>query len=109
MMRTAISPRMATRMVRKGVMPGLVPGIQPYAHAGASGTMDPGDKHRDDKCCMWRTEASSQTFDLGGPGGLALVEERADAFLGVAGERGSEQVRALVERGAERLAAGRAH
>ena len=29
-------------------MPGLVPGIQPTARAGASGRMDPGDKHRDD-------------------------------------------------------------
>ena len=30
------------------VMPGLVPGIQPSARTGASGGMDPGDKHRDD-------------------------------------------------------------
>src|SRR5262245_63352690 len=29
-------------------MPGLVPGIQPSASAGASGEVDPGDKHRDD-------------------------------------------------------------
>ena len=31
-----------------GVIPGLVPGIQSSASAGASGAMDPGDKHRDD-------------------------------------------------------------
>ena len=30
------------------VIPGLVPGIQPSASAGASGTMDPGAKHRHD-------------------------------------------------------------
>jgi hypothetical protein len=30
------------------VIPGLVPGIQTSAGAGASGEMDPGDKHRDD-------------------------------------------------------------
>ena len=30
------------------VIPGLVPGIHPSADAGASGTMDFGDKHRDD-------------------------------------------------------------
>jgi iron(III) transport system ATP-binding protein len=30
------------------VMPGLVPGTQPSAGAGASGMLDPGDKHRDD-------------------------------------------------------------
>src|SRR5436305_8727233 len=30
------------------VIPGLVPGIQPSAVAGACGTMDPGDKRRDD-------------------------------------------------------------
>jgi iron(III) transport system ATP-binding protein len=29
-------------------MPGLVPGTQPSASAGASGALDPGDKHRDD-------------------------------------------------------------
>ena len=29
-------------------MPGLVPGTQPSASAGASGSLDPGDKHRDD-------------------------------------------------------------
>ena len=29
-------------------MPGLVPGIQPSASNGVCGTMDPGDKHRDD-------------------------------------------------------------
>jgi hypothetical protein len=33
---------------RAVVMPGLVPGIQPSTSAGASGEMDPGDKHRDD-------------------------------------------------------------
>ncbi len=41
-------------MVRSGrsvdaVIPGLVPGIHSSTHAGASGTLDPGDKHRDDK------------------------------------------------------------
>ena len=30
------------------VIPGLVPGIQRAAGAEASGTVDPGDKHRDD-------------------------------------------------------------
>jgi hypothetical protein len=30
------------------VMPGLVPGIQTSASTRACGTMDPGDKHRDD-------------------------------------------------------------
>jgi len=30
-------------------MPGLVPGIQPSMGGGASGTMDPGDKRRDDE------------------------------------------------------------
>jgi hypothetical protein len=30
------------------VIPGLVPGIQPSTSIEASGTMDPGDKHRDD-------------------------------------------------------------
>ena len=30
------------------VIPGLVPGIQPSAGSGASGSMDPGDEHRDD-------------------------------------------------------------
>jgi len=29
-------------------MPGLVPGIQPFTRAGAGGTLDPGDKRRDD-------------------------------------------------------------
>jgi hypothetical protein len=29
-------------------MPGLVPGIRLSASVGACGTMDPGDKHRDD-------------------------------------------------------------
>ena len=32
-----------------GVIPGLGPGIQPSASSGASVTVDPGDKHRDDK------------------------------------------------------------
>jgi hypothetical protein len=31
------------------VIPGLVPGIQPSAGVGASCTMDPGHKARDDK------------------------------------------------------------
>ena len=31
------------------VIPGLVPGIQLSANAGASGTMDPGAKRRDDR------------------------------------------------------------
>jgi len=31
------------------VIPGPVPGIHSSTHAGASGTLDPGDKHRDDK------------------------------------------------------------
>jgi hypothetical protein len=35
------------------VIPGLVPGIQPTAIAGARGTMDPGDKHRDDSAVNW--------------------------------------------------------
>ena len=30
-------------------MPGLVPGIQTSASTKACGTMDPGDKHRDDQ------------------------------------------------------------
>jgi len=32
------------------VIPALVAGIQPSSSAGASGKMDPGDEHRDDKC-----------------------------------------------------------
>jgi hypothetical protein len=34
--------------LRRFVIPGLVPGIQTSADAGASGTKDPGDEHRDD-------------------------------------------------------------
>src|SRR5882757_6776462 len=37
-----------TGMFDNVVIPGLVPGIHTKAGAGASGAMDPGDKHRDD-------------------------------------------------------------
>ena len=37
-----------------GVIPGLVPGIQLSANAGACGTMDRGDKPRDDSYTNFR-------------------------------------------------------
>src|SRR5436190_24276348 len=40
--------------IRFAVIPGLVLGIQPAASAGAWGTMDPGDKHRDDTLLLAR-------------------------------------------------------
>ena len=43
-----ISAALATTWRGIGVIPGLVPGIQLSVEFGACGTMDPGDKHRDD-------------------------------------------------------------
>src|SRR6266571_5347819 len=37
-------------------MPGLVPGIQPPASARASGTVDPGDKRRDDEAVLFERQ-----------------------------------------------------
>src|SRR4029453_18453388 len=90
MIRHAISPRLATRMVRNSVIPGLVPGIQTSAGAGASGTMDPGDKHRDDNVGDGRARSSSQLLDLLRPRRLALLDEGANALAGVAGQRRGE-------------------
>src|SRR5947207_2841837 len=90
MMRTAISPRLATRIVRKAVIPGLVPGIQASV----------GD---------WGTWSWSQLLDLRYPGGLALLDEGADAFAGIARQGGCKRVRGRIEGGAERLAHRGAH
>src|SRR3954469_9878054 len=43
-----LSPDGAVGLEGLSFIPGLVPGIQPTECFGASGTMDPGDKHRDD-------------------------------------------------------------
>ena len=48
--------------MRDAVIPGLVPGIQLSAGSGASGTMDPGDKHRDDNGYRWRSSHSHYAF-----------------------------------------------
>src|SRR5262245_8812576 len=46
----------------------------------------------------------SELLDLGDPGGLALLDERADALARLAGERGGKGVRGGIEHRAERLA-----
>src|SRR5947207_15383978 len=109
MTRHAISPRLATRMVRNGVIPGLVPGIQASAGAGASGTMDPGDKHRDDNVGDGRAWSSSQLLDLLRPRRPALLDEGADALAGVAGQRRGKRVRGRIEHWPQRLTHRGAH
>src|SRR5436190_11394693 len=107
MIRHAISPRLAMRMVRNGVMPGLacprrrprVPGIQAAASARASCMLDPGDKHRDDSVGDGGIRSASQLLDLLRPGRLALLDEAANAFARLAGERGGEQMRGRIEGG----------
>src|SRR4051794_39804639 len=59
------------------VIPGLVPGIQISAGIRAGGTMDPGDKRRDDTRCTGRS-----------PSLLALAQRRQRLLGLVAGIEG---------------------
>src|SRR2546423_11227282 len=97
MIRHAISPRLAMRMVWNSVIPGPVPGIQASAGAGASGMMDPGDKHRDDTVGNKGSWLRSQLLDSYGPRWLALFDEGADALARFAGEGCGERVRGRIE------------
>ena len=63
---------------REAVMPGLVPGIQTSASAGARGTVDPGDKRRDDRGAY---AGSSPAAASGGRRGRGGAGARGGALL----------------------------